>query len=62
MGHGLQNYLKSGYLPELTPAAVEAIVENFDGENVSMMWFQHLGGPNRPRCAGCDGVRAPQGA
>ena len=44
MGHGLQNYLKSGYIPELTPAAVEAIVENFDGENVSMMWFQHLGG------------------
>ena len=44
MRHGLQNYLKSGYIPELSPAVVEAIVENFDSENVSMMWFQHLGG------------------
>ncbi len=44
MGHGLQNYLKSGYIPELTPVIIETIVENFDGENVSMMWFQHLGG------------------
>ncbi len=44
MGHGLLNYLKSGYLPELTPATIDAIVENFDSENVSMIWFQHLGG------------------
>jgi len=44
MGHGLQNYLKSGFIPELTPAAIDAMVDNFDAEKVSMMWFQHLGG------------------
>ena len=44
MAHGLQNYLKSGYITELTPAVVEAIVENFDGDNISMIWFQHMGG------------------
>ncbi|MDH3747483.1 MAG: FAD-binding oxidoreductase [Gammaproteobacteria bacterium] len=44
MGHGVLNYLKSGFLPELTPASVDAIVESFDGERVSMVWFQHLGG------------------
>ena len=44
MGHGLLNYLKSGFLPELTPAAIDAMVENFDGELITMTWFQHLGG------------------
>jgi FAD/FMN-containing dehydrogenase len=44
MGHGAQNYLKSGFIPELTPAAIDAMVDNFDSEKVSMMWFQHLGG------------------
>jgi len=44
MGHGLQNYLKSGFIQELTPEIIETLVENFDSDNVSMMWFQHLGG------------------
>ncbi len=44
MGHGLLNYLKSGFIPELTPDTIDAIVHNFDGDKVSMMWFQHLGG------------------
>lgn len=44
MGHGQQNYLKSGFLTELTPAAIDAIVDNFDAEHISMSWFQHLGG------------------
>jgi FAD/FMN-containing dehydrogenase len=44
MRHGLLNYLKSGFLPQLTPAAIESIVENFDSEHISMIWFQHLGG------------------
>ncbi len=44
MGHGLLNYLKSGFIPELTPAAIDAMVENFDGEHISMIWFQHMGG------------------
>lgn len=44
MGHGLLNYLKSGYLPELTPDAIDGIVDNWDSEHVTMVWFQHLGG------------------
>ena len=44
MGHGLQNYLKSGFIPELTPAAIDAMVENFDNDLITMMWFQHMGG------------------
>jgi FAD/FMN-containing dehydrogenase len=44
MTHGLLNYLKSGFLMELTPAAIDAIVENFDAEHISMIWFQHMGG------------------
>jgi len=43
MGHGLQNYLKSSFLKELTPAAIDVIVEFANRGNVSS-WFQHLGG------------------
>ena len=39
--HGQLNYLKSGLLPALTPAA---IVESFEGDYLPGIWFQHLGG------------------
>jgi len=44
MRHGLLNYLKSGYLPELTPASIDAMVENYEGEHLPSFWFQHLRG------------------
>jgi FAD/FMN-containing dehydrogenase len=44
MAHGLLNYLKSGFLPQLTPEAIDAIVDNFNPEHISMVWFQHMGG------------------
>ena len=42
--HGQLNYLKSGLLPALTPAAIDAIVESFEGDYLPGIWFQHLGG------------------
>ena len=44
MRHGLLNYLKSGYLSEITPAAIDAIVENYEGDYLPAFWTQHLGG------------------
>ncbi len=44
MHHGLLNYLKSGYLAEFTPAAIDAIVENYEGDYLPDFWTQHLGG------------------
>lgn len=41
--HGQQNYLKSGYLNELTPEAIEIIVDFVNRGNTGS-WFQHLGG------------------
>ena len=43
LGHGKQYYLKSGFLNELTPAAMDVIVEFASRGEVSS-WFQHLGG------------------
>jgi FAD/FMN-containing dehydrogenase len=43
MAHGAQNYLKSGYLMDLTPEAVEIIVE-FANRGDTASFFQHLGG------------------
>jgi FAD/FMN-containing dehydrogenase len=42
--HGTLNYLKSGFLSELTPAAIDAIVDSFEGDWLPDIWFQHLGG------------------
>jgi FAD/FMN-containing dehydrogenase len=42
--HGLLNYLKSGYLAEFTPAAIDDIVGNYEGEFLPDFWTQHLGG------------------
>jgi FAD/FMN-containing dehydrogenase len=44
MAHGLQNYLKSGYMVELTPAAIDAMVGNYEGDFLPSAWIQHLGG------------------
>lgn len=44
LAHGQLNYIKSGLLPALTPAVIEAIVESFEGDHLPAMWFQHLGG------------------
>ena len=41
--HGIQAYLKSGYLNDLTPEAIEVMVE-FAGRGGPGSWFQHLGG------------------
>lgn len=43
LGHGKQYYLKSSFLKELTPAAIEVIVEYANRSGVGS-WFQHLGG------------------
>ncbi|MDX2411291.1 MAG: FAD-binding oxidoreductase [Woeseiaceae bacterium] len=43
LGHGHQAYLKSSFLNELTPAAMEVIVEFANRGNVGS-WFQHMGG------------------
>ncbi len=41
--HGRQYYLKSGYLKELTPEAIEVMVE-YARRGDTGSWFQHLGG------------------
>jgi FAD/FMN-containing dehydrogenase len=43
LGHGRQYYLKSGLLNELTPDAIDVIVE-YAGRGGPASWFQHLGG------------------
>jgi len=43
LGHGKQYYLKSGFLNELTPAAIDVIVE-YANRGAVMSWFQHMGG------------------
>jgi FAD/FMN-containing dehydrogenase len=43
LGHGKQYYLKSSFLKELTPEAIEVIVE-FASRGAVGSWFQHLGG------------------
>ncbi|MDX1499834.1 MAG: FAD-binding oxidoreductase [Woeseiaceae bacterium] len=43
MGHGAQNYLKSGFLRELTPEAIEIIID-YANRGATASWFQHLGG------------------
>ena len=41
--HGAQNYLKSGFLNELTPEVIEIMVD-FAKRGTTSSWFQHLGG------------------
>ncbi len=43
LGHGKQYYLKSGFLNELSPGAIDVIVE-FANRGVVNSWFQHMGG------------------
>lgn len=44
MAHGKLNYLKSGFVVELTEGAIDAIVENYQGDWLPAGWFQHQGG------------------
>jgi len=44
MAHGGQYYLKSGYLRELTPEAIDVIVDFVRRGGPASSWFQHLGG------------------
>ncbi len=44
LGHGKLNYLKSGFITELTPEFIDAFVGNFDAGTLPNVWFQHLGG------------------
>ncbi len=44
LGHGTLNYLKSGFIVELTDDAIDAMVENFEGDWLPAGWFQHEGG------------------
>ena len=41
--HGAQEYLKSGFLNELTPEVIEIMVD-FVNRGETTSWFQHLGG------------------
>ena len=43
LGHGKQYYLKSGFLDELSPGAIDVIVEYALRGDVNS-WFQHMGG------------------
>jgi FAD/FMN-containing dehydrogenase len=43
LGHGKQYYLKSGFINELTPAAIDVIVE-YANRGAVRSWFQHMGG------------------
>lgn len=42
--HGRLNYLKSGFFSKLTPEAINAMVESYEGDFLPNTWFQHLGG------------------
>lgn len=44
LGHGNQYYLKSGYISEFTVDAIDAIVDNFEGDYLPLVFIQHLGG------------------
>ena len=44
LGHGLQYYLKSSFLRELTPEVIDIIVDFSHRENAAGWWTQHLGG------------------
>jgi FAD/FMN-containing dehydrogenase len=41
--HGAQNYLKSGFLDQLTPEVIEIMVD-YANRGTTASWFQHLGG------------------
>ena len=43
LSHGKQYYLKSGFINELTPDAIDVIVE-FANRGEVASWFQHMGG------------------
>jgi FAD/FMN-containing dehydrogenase len=42
--HGRLDYLKSGFIPELTQDTINAMVESYEGDSLPSTWFQHLGG------------------
>jgi len=44
LGHGKQYYLKSGYISEITTGAIDAIVDNYEGDYLPLVFIQHLGG------------------
>jgi len=44
MAHGALNYLKSGFLGELSEASIDAMIGNYEGDNLPFVWYQHLGG------------------
>lgn len=44
LGHGQLNYLKSGFIVEMTPDFIDAFVGNYEGEMLPNVWHQHLGG------------------
>jgi len=44
LAHGQLNYLKSGLVPNLGEGLIDAIVGNYEDDDLSSMFFQHLGG------------------
>ncbi len=44
LSHGQLYYLKSGFLGELSEAAIDAMIGNFEGDDLPFIFFQHLGG------------------
>ena len=44
LGHGKLNYLKSGFIVEMTPDFIDAFVGNYESDELPTVWYQHLGG------------------
>jgi len=44
MAPGTLNYLKSGFIVELTAEAIDAMIGNYEGDFLPAGWFQHEGG------------------
>ena len=42
--HGINVYLKSSFLKELTPEVIEIIVDYANRDTLPNSWFQHMGG------------------
>ena len=44
MGHDKLNYLKSGFLVDVTDAAIDTMIDAYEGDHLPWGWFQHQGG------------------
>ena len=44
MGYDKLNYLKSGFIVDVTDAAIDTMIDAYEGEDLPWGWFQHQGG------------------